>query len=343
MVFSKVFRNPGRLKGRLSLVLGFILLAALAGLCSIRGRDARPPPEKIAVGIVATDNAGLVYIASELGLFSKYGVDASLKEYEAGSSIMEDLEQGKLDFAATSEFALVREGFRRNDLEAVASIALSDNIRFIGRRDRDIESPADLKGKTIGVLQGTSCEFFLATFLAFSGILDREVRIVNIKPSDAASGILSKNIDAAMLWDPYAYRLTAALGKNGIVWDGQSGQDYYVLLISTRQFVDGHAPVVENALKALAEAERFAESNPAAAKKIVRRRLGYDNAYSLWAWTESSLKLCLTQDLLIHMEDEGRWFRKKGMYGTSGMPNYYADMYLDGLEKVDPDAVSIIH
>ncbi len=343
MVFSKVFRNPGRLP----LVLGFILLAALAaalaGLCSIRGRDARPPPEKIAVGIVATDNAGLVYIASELGLFSKYGVDASLKEYEAGSSIMEDLEQRKLDFAATSEFALVREGFRRNDLEVVASIALSDNIRFVGRRDRDIESPADLKGKTIGVLQGTSCEFFLATFLAFSGILDREVRIVNIKPSDAASGILSKNIDAAMLWDPYAYRLTAALGKNGIVWDGQSGQDYYVLLISTRQFVDGHAPVVENALKALAEAERFAESNPAAAKKIVRRRLGYDNAYSLWAWTESSLKLCLTQDLLIHMEDEGRWFRKKGLYGTSGMPNYYADMYLDGLEKVDPDAVSIIH
>ena len=339
--------DPATSKGRYPLILCLMLLAALiaasVGTYFRYHRGPLPPPEKIALGIVTIDNAVLVYIASELGFFSKYGIDVSIKEYEAGSSVMDDLEAGSLDIAATSEFALVREGFKRNDLQAISSIARSNNIQLIARRDRGIESPADLKGKTIGVLRGTTCEFFLATFLAFSGILDSEVQMVNIKPSDAASGILSKNIDAAMLWDPYAYRLKTALGKNAIVWEGQGGQDYYVLLLSTRSFTGAHAAAVEKLLRALVDAERFTETNPAESKKIIQSHFRYNDAYMARFWARSSPKVCLTQDLLIHMEDEGRWLKKRWWIAYPGMPNYYALMCLDGLEKVNPNAVSIIH
>jgi NitT/TauT family transport system substrate-binding protein len=347
MFFRNAVRNPDRSKGRYPLILCLILLAALiaasVGTYFRYHRHPPPPPEKIVLGIVTTDNAVLVHIASELGLFSKYGIDVSIKEYEVGSSVMDDLEAGLLDIAATSEFALVREGFNRNDLQAISSIALSNNIQFIARRDRVIESPADLKGKRIGVLRGTTCEFFLATFLAFSGILNSEVQVVNIRPSDAASGILSKNIDAAMLWEPYAYRLKTALGKNAIIWEGQGGQDYYVLLISTRSFTGVHAAAVEKLLRALVDAERFTETNPAESKGIIQRHFRYSDAYMAWTWAQSSPKVCLTQDLLIHMEDEGRWLKKREWITYPGIPNYYALMCLDGLEKVNPDAVSIIH
>ncbi len=346
MVFGKAFTRPGKVKMRLPLMLGLLLAAALAAAAvayAVSHRNPPPSPEKITFGIVMTDNAALVYVAAELSLFSKYGVEPSIKEYDVGSSVIEDLQQGKLDFAVTSEFALVSEAFARNDLLAVASVALSDNIRLVARRDRGIEAPDDLKGTTIGVLRGTTCEFFLDTFLAFNGILDREVKIVNIKPSDAASGILARNMDAAMLWDPYAYRLATALGRNAVVWDGQNGQDYYVLLVSTKEFIGLHEAAVEDVLRALLDAERFVESNPEAAKKIIRKRFQYDSAYTAWLWQKSKLKLSLTQDLLIHMEDEGRWLKKKGFHDSSQIPNYYADMYLVALEKVDPEAVSIIH
>ncbi len=346
-MFSNAVRNPDRWKRRFPLIFGLILLAALAlasvGTYSRYHRRLPPPPEKIAIGVVTTDNGVLLQLASELGLFSKYGIDVSIKEYEVGPQVVKDLEGGVIDIAAASEFVLVREGFRRDDLQAITSISLSNNIQFIARRDRGIESPADLKGKTIGVLQKTSCEFFLATFLAFRGILDSEVQIVNIRPSDAASGILSKNIDAAMLWDPYAYRLKTALGKNAIAWEGQGGQDYYVLLISTRSFTGAHAAAVEKLLRALADAQRFTEANPAESKRIIQRRFHYDDAYTARTWTQNSPKVCLTQDLLIHMEDEARWVKKREGINYAGIPNYYTFMYLDGLEKVNPYAVSIIH
>ncbi len=347
MFLRNAVRDPDRSKGRFPLALCLVILVLLAGasvaVYSRHHRRLPPPREKIALGIVTTDNAVLVHIASELGFFSRYGIDLSITEYEVGSHVMDDLEAGILNIAAASEFALVREGFNRKDLLAVASIARSNNIQLIARKDRGIASPADLKGKTIGVLRGTTCEFFLSTFLAFGGILNNEVQIVNIKPSDAASGILSRNIDAAMLWDPYAYRLKTALGKNAMVWDGQGGQDYYVLLISTRPFTDAHPAAVEKLLRALVDAERFTETNPAESKRIIQKHFRYDNAYMARTWAQNSPKVCLTQDLLIHMEDEGRWVKRRGWVYSQGIPNYYALMYLDGLEKVNPDAVSIIH
>ena len=248
-----------------------------------------------------------------------------------------------LDIAATSEFALVREGFNRNDLQAISSIALSNNIQLIARRDRGIKSPGRPQGQDNRRLARDNVRIFPRHIPCLHGILNSEVQMVNIRPSDAASGILSKNIDAAMLWDPYAYKLKTALGKKAIVWEGQGGQDYYVLLISTRSFTDAHAAAVEKLLRALVEAERFTETDPAESKRIIQRRFRYNDAYMAWTWARSSPKVCLTQDLLIHMEDEGRWLKKRGWVDYPGIPNYYALMYLDGLEKVNPDAVSIIH
>jgi NitT/TauT family transport system substrate-binding protein len=59
-------------------------------------------------------------------------------------------------------------------------------------------------------------------------------------------------------------------------------------------------------------------------------------------WSRTRLRVCLTQDLLIRMEDEARWCRKR-MAPPGSMPNFYNYMYLDGLEQVRPEAVSVIH
>jgi hypothetical protein len=96
-------------------------------------------------------------------------------------------------------------------------------------------------------------------------------------------------------------------------------------------------------LRALVDTERFTQNNPAESKRIIQRRFRYDDGYMDRTWAQSSPKVCLTQDLLIHMEDEGRWLKKRGRVNSPEIPNYYALMYLDGLEKVNPDAVSIIH
>ncbi|MGD0231479.1 MAG: NrtA/SsuA/CpmA family ABC transporter substrate-binding protein [Syntrophorhabdales bacterium] len=346
--FSTISRKASGSKRKSLLVFWFILLAALtAAILGAYNRSHRhkpPPLEKITLGIAANDNAALVHIASGLDLFSKNGLDVSLKEYESGSLAVRDLAEGKLDFATAADFSFAVEGFVRDDLRALTTISVSsDNALLIARRDRGIESPHDLEGKTIGVVQGTSSEFFLATFLAFHGILNSEVRIVDIRPSETTLDIMKGAIDAAMLWEPYAFLLRTALGKNATVWDGQGGQDYYFLLISTGSYIASHRGTVEKLLRALAEAEQSAEFDPARAKRIIQRRFHYSDQYMAWMWPKSRLEVGLTQDLLILMEDEARWHRKKEAMDYDRIPNYYSFIYLEGLERVKPNAVTIIH
>ena len=177
MVFSKVVRNPGRLKGRRpwSSVLSCLrplrlpLRVSVPSAAATRGlprRRSRSASSRRTTPCSCTSPPNWVFSQSTASTPPSKSMKPVLPSWRTSNN-------GKLDFAATSEFALVREGFRRNDLRPSLqspSPTISVSSR---RRDRDIESPADLKGKTIGVLRGTTCEFFLATFLAFSGILEQ--------------------------------------------------------------------------------------------------------------------------------------------------------------------------
>jgi len=355
MFFTSVFRSLVGHKGRPGLPVHFSLfiIAFVVILLAITGaglgiykrhhRAAAPQPERITLGIGLTENAALVHIASDLGLFSKNGLDVSIREHEwPGHSLTDDLQKGTIDVAGVPELSLVMQGFGRDDFRTVAAIAVTDDLRLVARHDRGIVTPADLKGRTIGVPHSPTCRFFLDTFLAFNGILPSEVKIVDLDPSGTVSAVFRDSVDAAMLFEPYACRPRKRLGDRAIAWDGQSGQDYCYLLTSTRAFIEGHRGVVVRLLKSLIEAEEFAEANPEDAKKIVQRHLNLQGEHMSRIWSRTRLRVCLTQDLLIRMEDEARWCRKR-MTPPGSMPNFYNYMYLDGLEQVRPEAVSVIH
>jgi ABC-type nitrate/sulfonate/bicarbonate transport system substrate-binding protein len=353
MFFIDIFRKIGGCRGRSSapvcrsfFIASFvvILIGAAAigiGIYSHYHRAPAPRPAQITIGIAPTENAALVYIASDLGLFVRYGLDVRICD-EPGNRAMAELEEGSIDIAGVPELALVSASFQREDIRAIAAISMSNDIQLVARIDRGIDSPEDLKGKTIGVSRGITCRFFLDTFLAFNGILPGEVQVVEIGPSETVASVLKRGVDALMLLEPLGYAVRTALGDRAIVWEGQSGQDYYFLLTSTHTFVDTHEAAVRNLLRAIVDAERYAEDHPDEARKIVQRHVNLGDAYMESIWERTKPRVSLTQDLLIRMEDEVRWYKKRGL-GKGRTPEFYTHMYLEGLDGVNPEAVSIIH
>jgi hypothetical protein len=47
--------------------------------------------------------------------------------------------------------------------------------------------------------------------------------------------------------------------------------------------------------------------------------------------------------MLILFEDQARWRIEQGLTDTTEVPNYLGFIYLDALEKVKSEAVTIIH
>ena len=50
----------------------------------------------------------------------------------------------------------------------------------------------------------------------------------------------------------------------------------------------------------------------------------------------------LEQQLLLTLEDEARWTISEGLADKKEVPNYLDFIYLEGLEAVKPEAVTIL-
>ncbi len=61
-----------------------------------------------------------------------------------------------------------------------------------------------------------------------------------------------------------------------------------------------------------------------------------------YSWPSQEFAVILPQAMLIAFEDQARWRIKRGLTDATEVPNYLNYIYMDALEEVKPEAVSII-
>jgi NitT/TauT family transport system substrate-binding protein len=335
-----------KIKKTLFVVIALAVFGILAVTWSSRGpsKQYTGPLEKIRLSAaVHPESSALIYVADERGFFRDHGLDVSIKDYEAGVLAMEDLVADEIDAATISEFVLVNQIFAGLDIKALCTTVRGTFLDFTGRKDRGIKKGTDLKGKKIGSVRGTSMDFFLEGYLNSQGIRIKDVQIVYLRPSEMVDAVLNGAIDGAVSFNPHSDKMEKSLRPNAVSWSVQRHQDSYKLLVAKPSFIKAHPFAVERLLKAMIDAEQYIETNEAGARRIVAERSKTDPSILPSVWQMSRFSVRLDQDILSLMEDEARWILRNKLTDKTRVPNYFDSIYLDGLEKVKPEAVTIIH
>ncbi|NEE26294.1 ABC transporter substrate-binding protein, partial [Streptomyces sp. SID7982] len=65
------------------------------------------------------------------------------------------------------------------------------------------KKPAQLKGKSIAVAQGSSAHFQLVASLKEAGLGIKDVKLNYLQPADALAAFSRGKVDAWAIWDPY--------------------------------------------------------------------------------------------------------------------------------------------
>ena len=323
-----------------------ILFAALlmvpVGL-SACGQSTNEPVEQLTIGVFKGVFSSLIWIAESQGYFPDNGLDVIIQdEYETGIAPMRDAIDGRVDIASGAEFVLVSVSFDNKNLKAISTIDLADAIELVARKDHGITRPTDLRGKTIAIPKNTQAEFFLGRFLTFNDLSPDDVEIVGMSPSELVDAIVAGTIDAAMIWEPNIYEISNRLGNNLITFSGQSGQDFYFLMVTTDEVITARPEAIERFLNALVEAENFVKNHPEKAKDIITERLDVEEDYVASVWPKNDFITSLPQSLILAMDDEARWRIANNLTDKTVVPNYLDYIYLDGLEALKPEAVTII-
>ncbi len=198
------------------------ILAVMASSCS-NGEPGRM--ESIRVGTLLLETSALIIVAENQSFFTQNGLDVDLKYYDTGLSALKGVLKKEVDLSCpVGEYPAVGMILNGEKILSVASIDKVDYQSVIGRRDRGIGNPSDLRGKRIGLILGTQQEFYLTRFLELNGIDAKGATFVSIQLSQAAESIFGGDVDAVVTPPPYTDTILEKLGSRAVLWSVQSNQ-----------------------------------------------------------------------------------------------------------------------
>ncbi|MFI7613720.1 aliphatic sulfonate ABC transporter substrate-binding protein [Nonomuraea terrae] len=144
------------------------------------------------------NGASLLAIAAKQGLWDKQGLTPEIKVFTNGPLQIQALGAGDLDFGYIGPGAMWLPASGKAKVVAVNTLAYAD--RVIGRPG--VATMQDLKGKKVGVPEGTSGDMVLNLALKKAGMAPSDIEKVPMDPATVVSAFAAGQIDGAGIWYP---------------------------------------------------------------------------------------------------------------------------------------------
>ncbi len=165
-------------------------------------------PVRVTVGINDWPPCELWYVARELGVDRRLGIELKLVRYPSWRSNMEAFYRGALDVSHASYFNAVYYSDRGTGglIGAVSDTVIGADGMVMSRELRSVE---ELEGRTIGVEVGTDELYLLHLILRDSGLSLDSVTVRSLASAEAPEALRAGEVDAVVTYEPYLSRAAA--------------------------------------------------------------------------------------------------------------------------------------
>jgi NitT/TauT family transport system substrate-binding protein len=253
-----------------------LMVSATALLCiaALMGQEAHAEAVKIALPVASLESMP-IYIAQAKGFFKKHDVEVDVITSRGGGEAMKAYVSGEVQIVGTGfpEVGLMRA--RGVDVELFFAQTSRVPFAMIARKDLNLQSIADLKGKTIAVTSPGSLTANLARYFVKEAGLDpdQDVSMVSVGGGGEILGALkSSRADAAMLFEPF---VTIAIQQNiaTMLIDVPERLDAFSSspLSTSKAFVEKSPKEAKAIFDALAEAMAFIHSDKSGTLEIAKK------------------------------------------------------------------------
>lgn len=235
---------------RLSIIAAALVLAVLF----IVPADARSGEKLTKIRVAYHPNLGPMTIpAADLknDFFRAEGLDVEWVRFTSGPPEIAAMVSGDIHYGYIGHGALVL--CVEEKAEVLALSHFSNSEALLVRKDSDIKTMADLKGRTLGTELGTSGEVIFDVACRKYGIDRNEIKVINMPISSAVSAFIGGSIDAVVAWGPDVLTI-----KNNV-------DDELISIFESKDFVD----ILPN-LSTWIAAAGYADQNPDQTQRFLR-------------------------------------------------------------------------
>ncbi|PYE56603.1 ABC transporter substrate-binding protein [Deinococcus yavapaiensis] len=220
-------------------------------------------------------------VALERGYFQKElgKVKLEAREFVAGTALNEAFAAGQIDVAYIGPGPAIN-GFTRGLPMQIVAGASNAGAVLVARSDVKITGVKDLAGKRVAVPSlGNTQDISLRHLLKENGLRSQtdggNVTVVPVAPADVAAAFASKQIDAALVPEPWGALLETrggrVVGSEKTIWRG--GDYPTTLMIVNTKFAAQNPDLVKAMLRAHLAAVRFVNTSKPAAQTAIARKL----------------------------------------------------------------------
>lgn len=222
------------------------------------------------------------YVGQENGYFEDAGIRLEQLAAEGAGDAVRNVIAGNADIAMADQFSGYFAMSKGADLKGFYCPYTKNWMTLVVNKEKGIQSPADLKGKTIAVTsQASTSRYNVMYMLAANGLTEDDVTIAAVG-RDFASVLLGGTVDAASTWGSINWGMfrhvpdPAEIGFE--IWEYKEVPGPNVVYFSNRKWIDNNKDLAQRFVKAIDQSKRWIAENPAKAAEIGSRyAVGADN------------------------------------------------------------------
>jgi NitT/TauT family transport system substrate-binding protein len=213
-----------------------------------------------------------IYIAVEKGLFAKAGVKVEYVKFDSPSASNNAFATKQIDAALMTLPDAVAQVAAKVPLQVVWLVDSSMGADFVIGTSA-IKSPADLKGKRIGMAYGSFGHFFIMSGLAKYGLTRDDITVVNVNVDGIAQALKDGKIDAGHTYDPFAAQAIKD-GAHVIFTSADTPGAIDDIMAFQQSIIDKRPDDVKTILRVMQEAMAYWAAHPEEGNKIVATNFG---------------------------------------------------------------------
>jgi ABC-type nitrate/sulfonate/bicarbonate transport system substrate-binding protein len=242
------------------------------------------------------------WIAHELKLFEKYGLDSELI-YVSGSRPIQAMLGGSVDVSQVGGAAAVAAIAQGAEVAILGTVFT--RLTFAIHAAPQIKKISDLKGKTIasGSVGGNSYFAGLLFLSRFGWVANRDVGLIPAGGSpEVMAGLLQGKFQAGVLTPPTS-TMAARMGYREIFDLASLDFPFPVIsVVSTRKFIEANPDTILNVLRGTAEAIYLYKTRPDLTLPVVAKYMRVPKDDPALAQSRESLGKHMNQNLAPSLE-----------------------------------------
>jgi ABC-type nitrate/sulfonate/bicarbonate transport system substrate-binding protein len=235
---------------------------------------AQPRPTGIRIAYSALSaGIGTLWLTHEEGLFRKRGLDSNLVYLRSGTTAVQALLAGEIEYGHLSPAPMMAAWAQGADFVWIGTT--THQMVFTLITDSSITKGADLKGKKIGITRiGSASELALRAALEHFGVGLREVTTISMGGiPDILAGMRAGAVNGGILSPPTS---TSArdLGYRPLLHIPDLGREFtFSGIVAKRSFVQSQPEVTRAVMAALTDGAKVYKEDSRAALKTLRKYL----------------------------------------------------------------------